>query len=78
MDGSGYPRGLRGRQILPEVRILSVADVMEAMCSHRPFRPAYPLEAALETIRSGAGTLFDEKAVDACLKVFEKGFGFAR
>ena len=78
MDGSGYPRGLRGRQILPEVRILSVADVMEAMCSHRPFRPAYPVEVALNTIRSGAGTLFEEKAVEACLKVFGNGFEFVR
>jgi PAS domain S-box-containing protein/putative nucleotidyltransferase with HDIG domain len=78
MDGSGYPRGLKGRQILREVRILSVADVIEAMCSHRPFRPAYPLEAALDTIRSGAGTLFDMKVVDACLRVFEKGFTFKK
>jgi HD-GYP domain-containing protein (c-di-GMP phosphodiesterase class II) len=78
MDGSGYPRGLKGRQILPEVRILSVADVIEAMCSHRPFRPAYPLEAALDAIRSGAGTLFDAKVVEACLRVFEKGFRFER
>jgi len=78
MDGSGYPRGLKGDQIIPEVRILAVADVMEAMCSHRPFRPAYPLHVALETIRSGAGTLFDEKVVKACLNVFEKGFGFVR
>ncbi len=76
MDGSGYPRGLKGDKIIPEVRILSVADVMEAMCSHRPFRPAYPLQAALETIRSGSGTLFDDKVVEACLKVFEKGFAF--
>jgi len=78
LDGSGYPRGLRGDQILPEVRVLSVADVMEAMCSHRPFRPAYPVETALDTIRAGAGTLFDERVVQACLKVFERGFKFKR
>ena len=78
LDGSGYPRGLKGDQILPEVRILSVADVMEAMCSHRPFRPAYPVEAALDTIRKGAGTLFDERVVQACLRVFERGFSFKR
>ena len=78
LDGSGYPRGLRGDQILPEVRVLSVADVMEAMCSHRPFRPAYPLETALDTIHAGAGTLFDERVVQACLKAFERGFRFKR
>ena len=58
--------------------MLSVAEVMEAMCSHRPFRPAYPVEVALNTIRSGAGTLFEEKAVEACLKVFGNGFEFVR
>ncbi|HON34036.1 MAG: PAS domain S-box protein [Thermovirgaceae bacterium] len=78
LDGSGYPRGLRGNQILPEVRILSVADVVEAMASHRPFRPAYPLETALDTVRAGAGTLFDERVVQACLKVFERGFRFKK
>jgi len=51
---------------------------MEAMCSHRPFRPAYPVETALDTIRAGAGTLFDERVVQACLKVFERGFKFKR
>ncbi|MDO9507852.1 MAG: PAS domain S-box protein [Thermovirgaceae bacterium] len=78
LDGSGYPRGLKGVQIIEDARILSVADVIEAMCSHRPFRAAHGLEAALETVRSGTGTLFDEKVVQSCFRVFEKGFGFVK
>ncbi|HDQ93232.1 MAG TPA: HD-GYP domain-containing protein, partial [Synergistetes bacterium] len=78
LDGSGYPCGLAGEEIMEETRILSVADVVEAMCSHRPYRGAHSLDTALETIKSGAGTLFDKKAVDSCLKVFEKGFLFLK
>jgi HD-GYP domain-containing protein (c-di-GMP phosphodiesterase class II) len=75
MDGSGYPQGLRGEQLLLEARILAVADVFEAMSSHRPYRPALGVEAALAELQSHRGTLFDADAVDACVRlVREKGF----
>jgi putative nucleotidyltransferase with HDIG domain len=70
LDGSGYPRGLRGPEILLESRILSVADVMEAMCSHRPYRPALPPDAALTELSTNRGVLYDEAVVDACLKLY--------
>ncbi|MCM8768687.1 MAG: PAS domain S-box protein [Candidatus Omnitrophica bacterium] len=73
LDGSGYPQGLRGDNILIEARILSVADVVEAMSSHRPYRPALGLERALKEITDHRGTWFDPKAVDACLAIFKKG-----
>jgi HD-GYP domain-containing protein (c-di-GMP phosphodiesterase class II) len=77
MDGSGYPRNLKGEAILIEARILAVADVVEAMASHRPYRPALGLNAALEEIENNKGTLYDAGAVDACLRLFrEKGFKF--
>jgi putative nucleotidyltransferase with HDIG domain len=75
LDGSGYPRGLSGDSILKEARVLTVADVIEAMASHRPYRPALPLKTALEEISSHRGTLYDADVVDACLRLFlEKGF----
>jgi PAS domain S-box-containing protein len=75
MDGSGYPQGLRGEQLLLEARILAVADVFEAMSSHRPYRPALGVEAALAELQSNRGTLFDADAVDACIRlVREKGY----
>jgi HD-GYP domain-containing protein (c-di-GMP phosphodiesterase class II) len=75
MDGSGYPRNLKGDDILMEARILAVADVVEAMASHRPYRPALGLTAALEEIENNKGTLYDADAVDVCLRLFrEKGF----
>jgi PAS domain S-box-containing protein/putative nucleotidyltransferase with HDIG domain len=75
LDGSGYPDGLSGEDILLEARILAVADVVEAMASHRPYRPAHALEETMEEIRSNRGTLYDPEVVDACLKLFtEKGF----
>jgi len=75
MDGSGYPRNLRGEEILMEARILAVADVVEAMASHRPYRPALGLDAALVEIENNKGKLYDADAVDACLRLFrEKGF----
>jgi len=75
LDGSGYPHGLSGEDILLEARILAVADVVEAMASHRPYRPARALEETMEEIRSGRGTLYDPEVVDACLKLFtETGF----
>jgi len=77
MDGSGYPRGLKGAEILIEGRILAVADVVEAIASYRPYRPALGIDAALGEIAAHKGTLYDPGAVDACLKLFrEKNFGF--
>jgi HD-GYP domain-containing protein (c-di-GMP phosphodiesterase class II) len=73
LDGSGYPGGLTGEQILPEARVLAVADVVEAMASHRPYRPALGMEAALAEIESGRGTLYDAAAVDACVAVIREG-----
>jgi PAS domain S-box-containing protein len=75
INGSGYPQGLKGENILMEARILAVADVVEAMISYRPYRPALGMEIALAEIEQNAGTLYDRKAADACLKLFrEKGF----
>jgi PAS domain S-box-containing protein len=74
IDGSGYPQGLSGDDILLEAKILAVADVVEAMASHRPYRPARALEEALQEIEENKGTLYEPDAVDACLRaVQEKG-----
>ena len=73
MDGSGYPNGLMGDSILPEARVLAVADVLEAMCSHRPHRTALGLRAALDEITTGRGSLYDPAATDAALRVIQKG-----
>ena len=73
LNGSGYPRGLSGNGILAEARILAVADVVEAMASHRPYRPALGLPRALDEIRKKKGTLYDDQAVEACLRVFQEG-----
>ena len=76
MDGSGYPRNLKGDDILMEARILAVADVVEAMASHRPYRPALGIEKALEEISENKEILYDPEVVDACLRLFrEKGYG---
>lgn len=72
IDGSGYPRGLEGDAILLEARIMAVADVVEAMSSHRPYRPALGIEAALAEIERGRGTLYDTAVVDVCLKLFRE------
>jgi len=72
IDGSGYPQGLTGEDILLEARILGVADVVEAMASHRPYRPAKGIEKALEEILQNKGRLYDPEVVEACLKVFTK------
>jgi putative nucleotidyltransferase with HDIG domain len=69
IDGSGYPQGLRGNDILLEARILGVADVVEAMCSHRPYRPALGLEEALAEISQNRGILYDSLVVDRCLEL---------
>jgi putative nucleotidyltransferase with HDIG domain len=77
MNGSGYARGLKGDEIIVEARILAVADTVEAMSSHRPYRPALGIEVALEEIEKNKGVLYDPDVVAACLKLFrEKGFIF--
>ena len=77
LDGSGYPKGLSGGGICKEARILAVADVVEAMASHRPYRPALGIDAALAEIEQGSGTRYDPDAVRACAKLFrEQAFRF--
>jgi len=77
MDGSGYPQKLVGPQIITEARILAVADVVEAMTSHRPYRPALGIDKALEEIMQFRGEKYDVDVVDACFRLFrEKGFEF--
>lgn len=76
LDGSGYPDGLRGDAILPESRVLGVADVVEAMASHRPYRPALGLDAALDEVRKGAGRLYDPEVVQAAEALLAAGFDF--
>jgi putative nucleotidyltransferase with HDIG domain len=79
MDGSGYPQGLSGEEIMLEARILAVADIVEAIASHRPYRSARGAGDALEEILHNKGTLYDSEVVDACLRVFyEKGFMFEK
>lgn len=72
LDGSGYPRGLAGDAILPEARIVAVADVMEAMISHRPYRAGLGLERALAELERGRGTIYEPAAVDACVRLFRE------
>jgi len=77
LDGSGYPAGLKKNEILIEARVLAVADVVEAMASHRPYRPSRGIQLALEEITDNKGKLYDPKVVDACLHLFlNKGFRF--
>ncbi len=77
LNGSGYPNHLKGDKILLEARIIGVADVVEAMSSHRPYRPALGIDKALEEISQNRGILFDPEVVDVCLRLFkEKGFNF--
>ncbi len=79
MDGSGYPAGLAGEEIILEARILAVADVVEAVTSHRPYREALSVDRALQEISRSKGTLYDGEVVDACCRLFrEKGFSFDR
>ena len=76
-NGSGYPQGLSDDQILLEARILAVADVVEAMASHRPYRPPLGIEKALEELSENRGKLYDSRVVDACIRVFkEKNYTF--
>lgn len=77
LDGSGYPRGIKDGSICMEAKIMVVADVVEAMCSHRPYRPAHSLEVSLDEIAKYRGILYDTNVVDTCLRLFaEKGFIF--
>lgn len=74
LDGTGYPRGLKGDQILPEAQILAVADVVEAMASHRPYRAALGIETALAEIQHGAGSAYSPDVVALCLRLFASGY----
>ena len=77
LNGSGYPLGLHEEDICPEAKILAVADVVEAMSSHRPYRPSLGIDKALEEITRNSGTLYDPDAVNACLRLFaQKRFTF--
>jgi HD-GYP domain-containing protein (c-di-GMP phosphodiesterase class II) len=72
IDGSGYPAGRKGEDLLLGSRVIAVADVLEAMSSHRPYRAALGVEIALATIQDGRGTLFDADVVDACGRCIER------
>jgi putative nucleotidyltransferase with HDIG domain/PAS domain S-box-containing protein len=72
LDGSGYPRGLKGEEIQLEARIMCVADVVEAMASHRPYRPAFSIEKALLEIIQKKGVTYDSQVVDACMSLFNE------
>jgi HD-GYP domain-containing protein (c-di-GMP phosphodiesterase class II) len=75
VDGSGYPQGLKGEAILFEARIMAVADVVEAMSTHRPYRPGLGIDKALAEIERGRGTAYDIAVADTCLRLFrEKGY----
>lgn len=76
LDGSGYPSGLVGDEIILPAKIIAVADVVEAMTQHRPYRPGLGVELALAEVKAGAGTRFDAGVVASCLAVFEAGFTF--
>ena len=78
MDGTGYPRRLKGDEILVEARVLAVADVVEAIASNRPYRPAFGIEPALQEIEKNRGVLYDARAVDACMRLFrQRGYCLA-
>jgi putative nucleotidyltransferase with HDIG domain len=78
LDGSGYPQGLKSEQILFEAKIVAVSDVVEAMMSHRPYRPGLGLDVALAEVESNKGTLYDPAVVEACIRLFrEQGFNFS-
>jgi len=78
LDGSGYPHGLRGDEIIAEARVLAVADVYEAMISQRPYRPGVDREDVFAELRSGAGERYDADAVEVCLQLIETGFEFSQ
>ncbi len=72
IDGSGYPKGLPGKNILFEAKILAVADVVEAMASHRPYRPMVGMSKAIQEIQDNKGILFDGSVVDACVTILNR------
>lgn len=77
-DGSGYPRGLTGKEICQSAKVLAVADVVEAMVSHRPYRPGFGIDVALAEIEQGSGKTYDDGVCASCIRVFrEKGFSFS-
>lgn len=77
VDGSGYPRGLKDEQILPEAKIIHVCDTLEAMLSHRPFRRAYDIDYAMRQLQIYSGSHYDPEVIDACLRLFcDKGYSF--
>jgi HD-GYP domain-containing protein (c-di-GMP phosphodiesterase class II) len=71
MDGSGYPQGLKGEEILFAARIIGTADVIDAMASHRPYRPALGVDSAIKEIVKYKGILYDSTVVDTCLKIYK-------
>lgn len=73
LDGSGYPRGLKGKQICEEARVIAVADTIDAMATNRPYRPAMGLEAALNELKAEAGTKLDTKVVEAVFQLMKDG-----
>jgi len=76
-NGSGYPRGLKGKEIMLEAKIIGVADVAEAMSSHRPYRAALGIKSAIDEITKNKGKLYDPMVADACIKVMSrKNFDF--
>jgi len=77
MNGSGYPNGLKGEEILLEARIIAVADVIEAMSSHRPYRASRGLEEAIREIVMNSGELYDPAVVKACIQILESGFNLS-
>ncbi len=77
LDGSGYPYGLKGDEICLYARIIGVVDVVEAMSSHRPYRPALGMDAALSEITQNQNTKYDNEVVNICIKLIrENGFNF--
>lgn len=79
LDGSGYPQHLKGEEIIQEARIMAVADVVEAMASHRPYRPGLGIDSALEEIERNSGKYYDPPVVEACLRLFrEKGYALPK
>ncbi len=77
LDGSGYPQGLKGSDIIIEARIIAVADVVEAISSHRPYRPALGMNVAIHEINRGRGIIYDAEAVDTCVKLLtQKNYKF--
>ena len=73
LDGSGYPHGLKGDEICQEARIIAVADTLEAIASHRPYRAGLGMEAAVQVLNAGRDRFYDSRVVDACMALIESG-----